>query len=146
MWPSDKNVWRTWSKLSLRVLLQRLHSHCAKFENVADAMVRWVNFMKTFLHEICQKSFKTASAAWYQDFASKCQCLFPCKQPSLFNFSSKLSVRPNTVAQPPQKVLGGEPFAFKQATGFCLGHHLSKHKMTRYARNLGDPWPPCLRP
>jgi len=24
---------------------------------------------------------------------------------------------------------------------FCLGHHLSKHKMTRYARNLGSMTP-----
>ena len=29
----------------------------------------------------------------------------------------------------------------KQATVFCLGHRLSKHKMTGYARNLGGPLP-----
>jgi len=29
-------------------------------------------------------------------------------------------------------------FDFRQATVFCLGYRLSKHKMNRYAKNLGD--------
>jgi len=33
---------------------------------------------------------------------------------------------------------GAKYFDFKWATVFCLGHRLSKHKMTRYTRNLGD--------
>jgi len=37
---------------------------------------------------------------------------------------------------------GRKPFDFKRATVFCLGHRLSKNKMTRHARNLGGPWPP----
>ena len=31
---------------------------------------------------------------------------------------------------------GAKYFDFKRATAFCSGHSLSKHKMTRYARNL----------
>ena len=32
---------------------------------------------------------------------------------------------------------GAKYFDFKRATVFCSGHCLSKHKMTRYAKNLG---------
>ena len=28
-------------------------------------------------------------------------------------------------------------FDFRRATVFCLGYRISKHKMTRYAKNLG---------
>jgi len=43
------------------------------------------------------------------------------------------------------KFLGAKSFDYKRATAFCLGHRLSKYKMTRYARNsvgngpLGSP-------
>ena len=40
-------------------------------------------------------------------------------------------------------------FYFKWAAVFCLGHCLSKHKMTRYTRNLGGgmaPWPQLTTP
>jgi len=40
----------------------------------------------------------------------------------------------NGVASP--KFLGGKYFYLKRATVFCLGHHLTKLKMTRYARNF----------
>jgi len=35
-------------------------------------------------------------------------------------------------------------FDFRLATVFCLGHRLSKHKMTRYFKNLVGmvPWDP----
>jgi len=39
------------------------------------------------------------------------------------------------------KTLGGSYFEFKRATVFCLGHRVSKHKTTRYAKNLKSPWP-----
>jgi len=44
------------------------------------------------------------------------------------------------------KFLGSKSFGFKRAI-FCLGHRLAKHKMTRYARNLGchEPFVPWLR-
>jgi len=38
------------------------------------------------------------------------------------------------VASP--KCLGGKTFDFRGVTVFCLGYHLSKHKMTRYSKNL----------
>jgi len=45
------------------------------------------------------------------------------------------------------KILGGgswgaKVFDFRWATVFCLGYRLSKHKMTRYAKNVGGmaPW------
>jgi len=36
----------------------------------------------------------------------------------------------------------------QRATAFCLGYRLSKHKMTRYARNFGawPPWTPLATP
>ena len=34
-------------------------------------------------------------------------------------------------------ILGSKYLYFKRAAVFCLGHRLSKHEMTRYARNLG---------
>ena len=37
---------------------------------------------------------------------------------------------------------GNNSFDFKRATVFCLRHRPAKRKMTRYARNLGGPWPP----
>jgi len=38
-------------------------------------------------------------------------------------------------------------FDFRLATVFCLGYRLSKHKMTRYFKNLGgmEPWASWLR-
>jgi len=38
----------------------------------------------------------------------------------------------------------GEYFDFRRATVFCVGHRLTKHKTTRYARNFGGmaPLPP----
>jgi len=30
---------------------------------------------------------------------------------------------------------------FRWATILCLGYHLSKHKLTRYAKNVGETWP-----
>ena len=33
---------------------------------------------------------------------------------------------------------GGKSFDFQRATVFCMGHRLSKHKTTRYARNFWD--------
>jgi len=38
-----------------------------------------------------------------------------------------------------QNFRGGKCFDFNQAIVFCLGHCLSKHKMSAYARNLGGP-------
>ena len=35
------------------------------------------------------------------------------------------------------KFLGAKMLNFRQITLFCLGYHLSKHKMTIYAKNLG---------
>jgi len=35
------------------------------------------------------------------------------------------------------KIGGGKCFNFKSPTVFCLEHRLSRHKMTRFARNLG---------
>jgi len=32
---------------------------------------------------------------------------------------------------------GANILTFKRATAFCMGHRFSKHKTTRYARNLG---------
>jgi len=54
---------------------------------------------------------------------------------------------PRTVAWPVQNFFGGKSIDFKRATVFCLGHRLSKHKMTRYATSLGGipPWPSWLR-
>jgi len=42
------------------------------------------------------------------------------------------------------KFRGAKMFDFRQATVFCLGYRPSKHKMTRYANNLGGvvPWAP----
>ena len=31
---------------------------------------------------------------------------------------------------------------FRRATVFCLGYRLSKHKITRYAKNFGEAWAP----
>ena len=52
---------------------------------------------------------------------------------------------------PAQNVfVGTTSFDLKRTTVVCLGHRLSKHKMTKYARNLVGavaPWPPmrmCL--
>jgi len=42
-----------------------------------------------------------------------------------------------------QTVGGGKYFDFERATVFSSGHRLSKHKMTRYARNLEGTWPSC---
>jgi len=52
------------------------------------------------------------------------------------------------VAQPAQNFVGAKYFEFKRATGFGLGHRVSKHKATRYARNLGGRslWPPQATP
>ena len=38
---------------------------------------------------------------------------------------------------------GGQYFDFKLVTVFSLGHHFSKHKMTKYPQNFGGlaPWP-----
>jgi len=36
------------------------------------------------------------------------------------------------------KICGSKSFDFKRTTVFCLGHRLSNHKMTRYARNFGE--------
>jgi len=44
------------------------------------------------------------------------------------------------------KILGGAKyFDFKRAIIFGVGHHLLKHKTTRYARNIVGEWPlyPC---
>jgi len=41
------------------------------------------------------------------------------------------------IAWLPQIFLRGKYFDFKRATVFCLGHRLSKHKTTRYARHFG---------
>jgi len=40
----------------------------------------------------------------------------------------------------PKIFSGAKYFDFKRATVFCLGHRLSKHKMT-YAKNLGGRGP-----
>jgi len=43
----------------------------------------------------------------------------------------------------PKSLGRGKSFDFKRATVFCLGHPLSKHKMTKCARHLGghvSPW------
>jgi len=39
-------------------------------------------------------------------------------------------------------ILGVQKFDFRRVTVFCLGYRPSKHKMTRYAKNLGvmAPW------
>jgi len=42
------------------------------------------------------------------------------------------------VAEPAHKFGAGKSFDFKRATVFCFRHCLSKHKMTRNARNLGE--------
>ena len=41
-----------------------------------------------------------------------------------------------------QKTWGDYNFYFRWATVFCLGYRLSKHKMTRCAKNFGRSWPP----
>jgi len=44
-----------------------------------------------------------------------------------------------------KKLGGGKIFYFRLATAFCLEYRLSKHKMTRYFKNLRGsivPWPP----
>jgi len=43
----------------------------------------------------------------------------------------------NTVAQPAWNFGGGEMFNFRQITLFCMGYHLSRYKMTIYAKILG---------
>jgi len=35
---------------------------------------------------------------------------------------------------------GGKIFDFRQATEFCLGYRLLKHKMTCYAKTWGRAW------
>jgi len=65
--------------------------------------------------------------------------------PDLFNLSSCWYFY--AVALPH---FGAKYFDFKRATVFCLGHRLSEHKTTRYARNWGEAWslqplPPWLR-
>jgi len=42
------------------------------------------------------------------------------------------------VAVATQKNFGAKYFGFERAVAFCLGHHFSKHKTTRYARNLEE--------
>jgi len=72
---------------------------------------------------------------------------------SLRRFSHKIE---NEVHADPQRIsrqqwcgqpkIRGMSFDFKQATVFCLGHRLSKYKVTWYARNLvgHDPLGPTL--
>jgi len=52
-------------------------------------------------------------------------------------------VTSSSVARP--KCLVEKYFHFNQATVFCSGQCLSKHKMTRYARYLEGAWLPWLR-
>ena len=46
----------------------------------------------------------------------------------------------SAVASP--KFLGEQTFDFRRAIVYRLGHHPSKHKMTRYAKNVGGSWLP----
>jgi len=46
------------------------------------------------------------------------------------------------VAQPAQNFGAAKHFNFKGGTVFCSGHCLSKHKMTRYAKNFGRGYSP----
>jgi len=51
---------------------------------------------------------------------------------------NKIGGTASGVASP--KILRGM-FDFRRITLFCLEKRLSKHKMTRFSKNLGDPWP-----
>ena len=54
----------------------------------------------------------------------------------------KASVREASVRE--AKILGeAKYFTLSKQQYFVLGHRLSKHKTTRYARNLGESWYPC---
>ena len=45
----------------------------------------------------------------------------------------------------PKFFWGSKMFAFGGKRCFCLGRHFSKHKITKYAKNLWEgPWPPWL--
>jgi len=44
------------------------------------------------------------------------------------------------------KSLGAKLFDFRRAIVFYLEYYLSKHKMTKYAKNLGRPWTPVPPP
>ena len=44
------------------------------------------------------------------------------------------------VASP--KFLGSKSLTLREQRYNCLGRRFSKHKMTRYAKNLGGAWPP----
>jgi len=62
---------------------------------------------------------------------------------NLFNYSTDVSVQWRIQ---PKIFFGDKSFVFMQATVFCLGYRLSKHKMTRYASNLSGPLPPLTKP
>jgi len=57
---------------------------------------------------------------------------------SLFNFLAFVKQWHNQ----PKVLLGAKSFDLKRATVFCVGYRLSKHKMTRYAKNNGGHGPP----
>jgi len=50
------------------------------------------------------------------------------------------------VAHTKYETLGGKYFDLKRAMIFDLGHRLSKHKTTRYARNSGGVLAPLAPP
>jgi len=59
-------------------------------------------------------------------------------------YTTTANILDSSVASP--KILGGAEYIdFERATVYCLGHRLSQHKSTSYARNLWDtPLSPCL--
>jgi len=55
--------------------------------------------------------------------------------------SRVFAARTSAVAQPAQNFEGAKIFYFRLTPVFCLENRLSKHKMTRYSKNLRGPWP-----
>jgi len=69
----------------------------------------------------------------------KCSCTpLLARNAALINVIIVIHMDP--VAQPAQN-LGKGIIDFRLATVFCMGYRLSKHKMTRYYKNLGRGWP-----
>jgi len=56
------------------------------------------------------------------------------------------AARTSALGQPAQSFEGAKIFYFRLTTVFCVGYRLSKHKMTRYSKNLRRPWPPLATP
>jgi len=72
-----------------------------------------------------------------RDMLSSTSQQIVCKNISFHNWQNVFAG--SGVASP--KFFGAKMFGFRRVTVFCLRHRFSKHKMTRYAQNLGR-WPP----